>query len=202
MCLIDFCHGSAGQEASRLDDRGRVADLAQLGEDVRADEHRLVQVGRQYVDQAPQLDPRPGVQPGGRFVEHQHRGIVDQRSPQRQPLRHPFGEGLDRFVRQLPQLGENQDALDGVSPDVPRKSVGPREEVDVFHDIHVRVLAETVRHEAHNAAHLVRIIDDRIAINECLSGRRNIERSQDPHRGRLARAVGADEPHHLARIRP
>jgi len=86
-------------------------------------------------------------------------------------------------------------------PDGSGESVSPREEVDVFHDIHVRVLAETVRHKAHNAPHLVRVIDDRIPIYECLALRRNIERSQDPHRGRLARAVGADKPHHLARIR-
>src|SRR5437588_628013 len=63
--LHDLFNRSAGQNPSGFDNGGRIADLRQLRQDVRADQHGLLEVDRQQVNQFAKLDAGAGIEPGG-----------------------------------------------------------------------------------------------------------------------------------------
>ena len=66
-------------------------------------------------------------------------------------------------------------------------------EVEVLEHRHVLVVAEVVGHPADEPAHLGRVVDDVDAADLGGPHGRVVERGEDPHGGRLAGAVGADE---------
>ena len=81
-----------------LDDDHAVADLGQLGEDVRADEDRLA-LPASSLEQLAQLDAGARVEAGRRLVHDQHRRIVHQRPGHADALLHALGQGDERASR-------------------------------------------------------------------------------------------------------
>ena len=76
--------------------------------------------------------------------------------------------------------------------------VRPGEKVEVFVDRHVAVRGQGVGHEADVAAGLLRIVDQRHAVDVRVAVGRIVERGQDAHRRGLAGAVGTDEAEDVA----
>ena len=64
-----------------------VAEVGQLGQDVRGDQDRLAHPV-QFLEQLADLDAGPRVQAAGRLVQQQHLRIVQQHAGQAQPLLH------------------------------------------------------------------------------------------------------------------
>ena len=67
---------STATTCALVDDDDALAGLRHLGEDVRAEDDRVV--AGQLLDELARLDDLLRVEAGGRFVEDEHVGIVDQ----------------------------------------------------------------------------------------------------------------------------
>ena len=85
MLVADVTGGSIAEVVRRQ----AITHLGELGQNMRADQNRFA-IGRQLPDHFAQFDPRAGVEPRGRFIENQHRRIMDQGSSQAKPLLHAF----------------------------------------------------------------------------------------------------------------
>jgi hypothetical protein len=79
---------SFGRDLAIVDDQHPAAGLADLGQDVRAQDDRML--GAQLSDQLAHLDDLLGVQADGRLVEDQHLGIVQDGLGQAHPLPKPL----------------------------------------------------------------------------------------------------------------
>ena len=84
---LDLVDAPGAQQPAPIDDADRGAQLAQLREDVAADQDRLAHVAQRAQDLA-HLHPRPRVEAGGGLVEDQQLRVVDQRVGQAQSLAH------------------------------------------------------------------------------------------------------------------
>ena len=80
---------------------------------------------RQSADHLAELDSRPRVEPGRRFVEHQHAGVVDHRAAEAEPLLHALRETVDWLVGQLVELREIHHIGEGAKPFAATQSVRP-----------------------------------------------------------------------------
>ncbi len=76
-----------GSSAAVADDRDRVADLLDLGQDVRAQQHGDPGLGEPRISVADVADAGR-VEPVGRLVEDQQVGLLEQRRRDREPLLH------------------------------------------------------------------------------------------------------------------
>ena len=194
----DLLHRAGPQNAAVLDDCGAVADFGQLGKDVRADEDGLSAVG-QHAEQLAELDPGPRIQAGGRLVEDQHRRIVDDGPGQAHPLFHALGERSQEPIANAGEIGELLDGIDDRPPLGAPHIVGPGKKVEVFVHGHVAIGGQRIGHEAHKAAGLLRIVDQRDPVHVHVALGRIVEGGHDAHGGGLARAVGADKAEDVAR---
>ena len=79
-------------------------------------------------------------------------------------------------------------------------AIGGRKEFEVFDDLHVIVDAEEVGHVADQAADLFGMRIDGIATDVGFAPAGAEQRGDDSHRGRLARAVGADESEQIPSV--
>ena len=68
-----------GHDLAAVDDRDPLGELVGLLEVVGGQEDRLAALGRQPRDLRPYVRADLGIEPGGRLVEEQHRGVVDER---------------------------------------------------------------------------------------------------------------------------
>ena len=194
---LDLGDAPGAQDAAVVDDRDPGAHLAELGEDVAADEDRLAHRPQLAKDLA-HLDAGPRVEARGRLVEDQQRRIVDERVGEAQPLAHAAREGLDVGVALVGEADDLEQLADHRGPAGRGDAVAAREEVEVLPDAEVVVHAVEVGHVADAAADLDRVRADRDAGHERLARGRGEERGQDLHRRRLARAVRPDQPEDLA----
>jgi hypothetical protein len=87
-----------GDDAAAVHDHEPVAELLGLVHVVRG-EHERHALLLQPVQPLPQHVPRLRVEPGGRLVEQQHLGLVDQRPRDREPALHAARERIDRESR-------------------------------------------------------------------------------------------------------
>ena len=151
----------------------------------------------QLAEQLAQLDPGARVQAGGRLVEEEHLGVVDEGVGQAQPLLHAARQGLDVRVALVAQVDQLQEVADHPPTGGRRDAVAASEEVEVLPDLHVVVDPECVRHEAEDATHLVGVPGDRPAGDLGVAARRQEEGGQDAQGRRLAGAVRPDQAEDL-----
>ena len=78
-----------------VDDRDLAGQPVGLVQVLRGQQHRRA-LGDQLPDHRPHLAPAARVQAGGRLVQEQHRGPLDQARGQVEPAPHATGIGLDR----------------------------------------------------------------------------------------------------------
>ena len=153
--LLDVGDPALGEHPAVVDDRDARAQLLELGQDVAADDDRLAQRA-QLAEELAQLDPGARIEPGGRLVEQQHLGVVDERVGEAQPLLHAAREALDVGVALVAEVDEVEQVADHLAPPGGRDAVAAGEEVQVLPDPHVVVDTEGVGHEAEDATRLRR----------------------------------------------
>ena len=195
--LPQLLHGAVGDEPAVLDDRHVLAQALDELELVAGEDHghparrALGEHAAHHVDAG-------RVEPGERLVEHEHLRVVDEGDAELDPLLVAERERLHAVAGPLGQA----EALD---PGVGRRvrvaggePVEPREVDELVADAHLRVQAALLRHVAEAAA---RRGVDRAALPEDLARVGLEDAEDDPHRGRLARAVRPHEAEHPARRR-
>ena len=175
----------------------RVAHFAELGEDVRADEDGFAALAED-ANEVLEFQPRLRIEARGGLVEDKKLRIVQQRAREAEPLRLAFGEPVHRSAGERNEIGELGHLGDALRKRGAAETVGAREEIEVVADRGVLVSGEMIGHPADAATHFVGILGDVDAADLHGAMIRQIERREDAHRGRLARAVGPDEADHLA----
>jgi hypothetical protein len=159
--------------------------------------------GRPLVAQAahlvPQRQARGRIQAGGRLVEEQHLGLVDERHREVQAPAHAAGVRADAAAGGARQA----DALDqgGAAPahGARRDAVQRRLQLDQLGAGHQRVERRLLQRDADPAAHLRRFGCDVVAGDAGVAAGRAQQRHEHPHGRRLAGAVGSEEAVDLAR---
>ena len=128
---------------------------------------------------------------GSSMIEHLR--VVEQRAAEAEALGHALGKLVRKAVGERDEVGELHDLLDAVLAFGAAVAEGAGVEIEVFEHGHVVVIAEMVGHPADEPADVGRVVDDIDAAD--LGGAHGgvVEGGEDPHGGRLAGAVGADE---------
>ncbi len=98
-----------------IDDDDAVREAVRFLEVLRGEEHRGAGVD-ELLDHVPQLGSPLGVEAGGRLVEEQDGGLVDERRGQVESSAHPTGVGAHEAVGGVDQV-EPFEQLRAASPD-------------------------------------------------------------------------------------
>jgi hypothetical protein len=189
----DVLDPARDQHPPALDDPHRVAEVRQLGEDVRRDHDRLAQVA-QRLDDLAELDARRGVEPRGGLVEEEHVGVVDEGLRQQHPLTPALREPTALVLAALADAGQLDGAVDPAAPLSSGQAVGAGVELEVLRDAQLVVKMEGVGHEAQLPPDSVGLALGVAAVDPHPSRVGAIDRGQDPEGRRLPGAVGSDEP--------
>ena len=83
---LDFVDGSVRQNLTGFDDRCRITNLTQFGQNVLTDQNSLLHLCGQQTNQFSKFHSRTRIQTSCRFVENHDLWIVDQASPKPQSL--------------------------------------------------------------------------------------------------------------------
>ena len=171
------------------------AELVHVAQDVRVEEHRLAALV-QALDDALDLDAADRVEPGHRLVEQHELGVVDQRLGDADALQHALG------VLAQVRVGGRLEA--DVAAAAPRRARAARS----------RVEAEQAGAEAQELAPGEVVVEVRVLgqVADLSRARRRRARTvpeRRPHQperdldgGRLAGAVGPEQPEDVAAARP
>src|SRR5258706_10119327 len=182
-----------GERAAVVDDLQAIAKALGLVHEVRGEEDRLA-LAQEQAQLLPHEGARLRIEPGGRLVEEEELRIVHERAREHEAALHAAGQLLDAASRARLQRRELEQA---------RQSLFHRLLVDAeVTPVHDEVLAHgevgievvDLRHHAHADAPFARRIRHRMVEERDFSGIGHREPEQHAKRGRLARAVGAQEP--------
>ena len=180
-------------------DREPVGELVGLFEVVRRQQDRQRLGLGEARDLGPHPDARLGVEAGGRLVEEQHPGAVDETERDVEPAPHPAGVGLDDAVRRFGDPDELAAARRRAARSAPAAHpLHAALEHQVLAAGAVLVDARVLRHVADRAAHGVRLTTDVVAGDRGRALVRVRERDEHAHGRRLAGTVRAEQPEDLA----
>ncbi len=118
---------------------------------------------------------------------------MEQGPSQAQALGHAAREAGHQGIAFVGQVDQLEDLFADLPPRRAFDPIGRSEELEVLDHLHIVIDAEEVGHVADDAADFLRAGVDRVAAHGRLTPGGIQERGEDPHRRRLARAVGADE---------
>ena len=139
-----------------------------------------------------------GIEAVGRFVQHQHVGVVQQRLRQPDPAAVALGESVDRlfqYVCERQPVGRLVTAPGHLGAGV---AAHPGDEIEEAFRGHVAVGGSAFRQVAQVGLGAQRVAPDVGAADERGARRRRQEAGDHLHRRRLAGAVRPQEPQHLA----
>ena len=193
----DLFFGSLGHDFAGLNHQQPIAGLADLGKEVTGDEHRVF--AAQTPNQVAHLDDLDGVESGGRLVENQQAGAVNQRLRYAHPLAKSVRQGADELAMHVAQ-GELVLALlharRGIATGDATQASG---ESQICAHRHLVVERRHVGQEPDPAAHLVRFGRHLDPVDPHLTRAGQKHATKDLERGGLARAVETDKADNLAR---
>ena len=181
-----------------MHDRDPVAEPLRLAHDVRRKHDALALVAQLGHG----VQQRPGhehVEPGRRFVEDQHRRIVDDRPGDRHFLLHAGRHLRAQHVANLVHLQPLEELLHPLAQLVVAHAVQPAEVLDHFPGGHAVVDGRVGRDEANLAADQLGLRDDVEAVDDGRAARGLQHGAENPQGGRLAGAVGPQQAVDLAR---
>ena len=127
-------------------------------------------------------------------------GSWTKRVREAQPLLHAARQVLDVGVASLAEIDQLEQVADHPAPTGRGQPIAAREEVEVLPDLHVVVDTERVRHEPEDAPDLVGVPGHGPAVDLGAPGVGTEQGREHPQRGRLAGAVGPDQPEDLALV--
>ncbi len=181
-------------DAALAHDGDARAELVHVAEDVRVEEHGLAALV-QALDDALDLDAADRVEPGHRLVEQHELGVVDERLGDADALQHALGVLAQVRVGGALQADVPEQGLDALAPAArveaeqpARRSPGTRARRGSRRSTGSPAGSRRARRPATPSS------------TEPEVGR--IEPERDLDRGRLAGAVGAEQPEHVVRRRP
>ena len=184
-------HGDQPVEPGGLVHVGRGHDHAHRGA-----------IATDVVDQRPELLSRERVDAGRGLVEDQQVGVVDERGAEPHLLLHAPREFAGGAVVKGGEAGRLEQAGDPRAPFRRPLAEEPGEEVDVFKNaqLHREVLAEPLRHEGDPRTDGVAVpqVGNVAAEHDHAAGLDPLGSGDQAEQRRLADAVGADQPDHLA----
>ena len=99
---LQLCRRAQGYDVAFGVDRQAVAALG-LFHQVRRDQHRYMFFIAQDLQILPEIAARAGIEAGGRLVQQQHRGMMQQALGQLQATLHAAGKCLGLFLRPVGQ---------------------------------------------------------------------------------------------------
>ena len=185
-----------GHDPALVDHDQPIAELLGLIH-VVGGEHQRRALLLQAEQPVPEDVARLRVEAGGRLVEQQDAGVVHERARDREAALHAAGQVVDLGLRALGQLGELEQLVGALADVGARQAeVAPVDE-QVLADLELHVEVVGLRHDAELGADLgavlvrVQVQDGQVA-----AGARR-DRAHHPHRGRLAGAVGPEQPERL-----
>src|SRR6266576_1649441 len=190
----ELVHRSRRDDAPMVDHRHAVADLLDLAQQVRVEEHRRA-ARRKAADDLPNIVPPDRVEGRCRLIQEDKLRLAKQRGTQAEALLHALGERADAVVGPTGQSNRLQGCLYLVLPTRARQ----RRELAVQGE-HLScgqpgLIAKELWQVADPAPRAK--VSDWPAEQGALSRRRLEEAEQELHRRRLARTVGAEKPEHL-----
>ena len=194
---LEVPRGVIGENPAARDDDGAVAYGVDLFQQMGRDDDGLA-CGH-LVDELTHLVFLVGVQPVGRLIENEHLGIVEDGLRQPHPATIAFRERVDGLFQDRFQVQQTEDLVQ------PRPAVGSRQFTrvgDEFQErpgVHFRVTGRTLGQVADPALGRGGLGFDVKAADPGAAGRGGQKTGDDPHRRRLARAVGPEETQYLAR---
>ncbi len=197
--LAQFGQGALGQQPAAMDDPDAVADLFDLVHHVRGVDHRLPPRPA-FLHEADDRAGRRDIEPEGRLVKDHDRRIVHQRARDRGLLLHAGREVLAAAVEELVHVQFPRQAFQA------DPNLGQGESVqlaEIGHDLaggQAPVQGRAGRQKPHLAPHGRGRPHDVVAGDDRGSAGRLEEGRQEPHDGRLAGPVCAQETVDLARL--
>ena len=194
---IDACanltDGAVGDHATTVDDPHVSADIRELGEDVTAEEDRLV-APAQFEHELAKLDASSWIEIARRLVEDEDLRIVQENACELHSLLQALRELRDVAIERPFHAREPC----YFSHSARRQVLNGGKEFQVLGAADALVDARVIGHVAEESAHAPRIGAHVDAANFDLAGIRLVERGDRTDRGRLAGSVGADETEHRA----
>ena len=182
--------GAVGDDPSLVEDRDPVGELFGLVQVLRREQHGRALPG-ELLDAVPHLDARLRVEPGGRFVQEDHRRLADQAHRDVEAAAHASGVRRHPSVRRLGELEAGQQVV-GDLPDVVQVPQ-PGHQHEVLAPGEDLVHGRELPGEADGLPHVGRLRGD----VEAIDGRRPRvgleQRGQDLHDRGLAGTVGAEQ---------
>jgi hypothetical protein len=188
-----------GQYMTLMHQRNAVAAPG-LVHEVSGDEDRHPVAPRQLDQQRPEPVPRHRVHAGGRFVEDQDFGRVQDGDRELQALAHAQGQGLRRGPGHVPQVESLEQRLD------PRAALRARQleqisvQLEVLPHGQFAIEREPLRHVADPPPRREAVRPDRRAEQSGLARARLQQAGQHLHGRGLAATVRADEAEDLAAL--
>src|SRR5262249_22671092 len=189
--------GALGDDDALVDDHHRATDHRDLGQDVRGQDHRVI--ASQRLDQLADLADLLRVEPDGRLVQDQHRGVAHDRLGQSHALSVPFRQLADQTVLDIGDPAAFHGIGHALLAFGAWYALDLRYELQIRRDTQVRVERDVLRQVADTPADLERLTEDVVAghLGAAAAGRH--EAGKNAHRRRLPGAVGAEEADDLAR---
>ena len=124
LLLEQFVTGTLGPHLAAVHNRDAVAEVLDVREEVRAEQHRLAPAG-EGSDEILDLPGPDRVHAAGRLVEDEQLGIVDQALREADPPLHTLGVLADRPVLHRFEADHLQKHVDSLTAGLPLQSEQP-----------------------------------------------------------------------------
>src|SRR5256885_2431280 len=193
---LELLRCAVGDDATAVDDDRSGASRLDLLEDVRGEDDRLVLAHLAY--QRAHLVLLVRIEPVGGLVKDQHLRVVDQRLCEAGAVAEALRERIDRLPENVLQMAQLDDAAYRAAPSLAAQSAHLGCELEERQHGHFSIRRRRLRKVAYPALHLDRVFLHVQAAHRDRARARGNEAGDHAHRRRLARAVGAEEPQHLA----
>src|SRR5581483_8790631 len=187
-----------GDDLPLVDDDDALARLADFRQDVRAQDDRVG--ARELFDQLPRFDDLLRVEAGGRFVEDQHVGVVDDCLREADALLVPLRQFAALPLRHIGDARPIHDGANAIGAPGGGDAFDLRHEAEILGDGHVGVERRRFRQVSGAALGFDRLVEDVEPGDERFAFSRRHVTGEDAHRRRLAGAVRAEEPEDLAAL--
>ena len=190
--------GALGHDLALVDDDEAVAQLLGLIHVVRGEDE-----GRAALLEAEQAVPqdvaRLRVEPGGRLVEQQDAGVVDEAARDREAALHAAGELVDLALGLVSQLREVEQLVGLLRADLAGQAEVAAVDVEVLAGVELTVEVVLLRHDPQAGADLGPMVVGIEAEDAQTPARAGRDGADHLHRRGLARAVRAEQAERLPR---
>ncbi len=193
--ILELVGGALGDHLAVIDDRDLVGEPIGLFEILGGEQH-CGALGDQFADQVPHPEPASGVEPSRGLVEEEHARLGDQGPCEVEPAAHASRVPLDRPVAGIGQLESLQQLPGPRSAPFPAQVVETAHHVEVLESCEVLVDRRILAGDPDQLAELGGLGGDVEPEHLCPALLGLEKGGEDPDRGCLAGAVGAEQPEH------